>query len=127
MAAVTARISWYRNLRWAGLPLLFTGVCLLLLAIAMVATGQAPWHRILLGMLATGTGLASFGVPNDTALALMKHHPSALDDAMKAELSQERTRRAEALASVGPQPRLAHVMPLLSLSASALLLWRLIG
>ncbi|MFT4976962.1 MAG: hypothetical protein ACI8S6_002867 [Myxococcota bacterium] len=134
MSRVASRAAqqaqFHARLRWAGAPLLFSGVLLLGWAVVTLLQGGHV-GLVLLGMFGTGLGLASFGANHDTALALaltareQGGEEAGLTDTLTAELVEElEVDRAEVL-SLRPSPRIAMVIPMVALTVQCIVLWRL--
>lgn len=116
--------------RWAGLPLLISGVCLLLGAFTQLLGGGSGW-TLMLAFFGTGMGLASFGANHDTAMAFAirvrqsrDHHlPAKLADEVEEELERDR----EGALGLRPSPRVALVLPLVALAVQCWVVLRLVG
>jgi len=131
-SADAKQARFHARLRWAGAPLLLTGVLLLGWGVVSVMGGQSV-TVIFIGFFGCGLGLASFGANHDTAMALALSARDAqgeepvLSDELARELKEELdTDRGEVL-SLRPSPRIAMVIPLVALLVQGFLLWRLSG
>ena len=123
----------HAGLRWAGAPLLITGLAGLVGAVVAYAEGGAGVN-IGLALFGTGLGLASFGANHDTAMALalrvseaVRGEESALPPALAEELRQELVADRAAVLDLRASPRVAFALPIAALLVQGLLLWRLIG
>ena len=114
----------HAGLRWIGALAFGVAALGLVLAIGLWVTGAATGGLVMLGVATTGLSLGTFGLHNDTALALMhRAGPQTLDDDARAELAAEPDPRA--LAALAPMPRLALGVTVIALGLHALLLARL--
>lgn len=121
---LTLEARRHAGLRWIGALAFGVAALGLVLAIGLWVTGAATGGLVMLGVATTGLSLGTFGLHNDTALALMhRAGPQALDDAARAELAAEPDPRA--LAALAPMPRLALGVTVIALGLHALLLTRL--
>ena len=129
-AEADARVAtFHARLRWIGAPLLFSGALLLFWAVTAALRGGSGW-LIMLGMLGTGMGLASFGANHDTAMASALRAQeggsgAALPEELAREVAEELQKDRAELLSLRPSPRIAAVLPLVALAAQGYLLWRL--
>ncbi|MCK6525919.1 hypothetical protein L6R49_31330 [Myxococcota bacterium] len=116
----------HAGLRWIGAAAFAFALPGLALAVGLWVTGGATGGLVMLGVATTGLSLGTFGLHNDTALALMhRAEPQSLDDAARAELAAEPDPRA--LAALAPMPRLALGVTVIALGLHALLATRLLG
>lgn len=114
----------HAGLRWLGAAAFVIAALGLVLALGLWLTGRGTGGLVMLAVATTGLSLGTFGLHNDTALALFhRAGPQALDDAARAELSAEPDPRA--LAALAPMPRLALGVTVVALGLHALLLTRL--
>ena len=121
---LTLEARRHAGLRWIGAVAFVIATIGLLLSVGLWVTGAAPGGLVMLGVATTGLSLGTFGLHNDTALALMhRAGPQALDDDARAELAAEPDPRA--LAALAPMPRLALGVTVIALGLHALLLTRL--
>jgi hypothetical protein len=116
--------------RWSGLPLLVTGVVLLLWAFTQAVGGQSGW-TLMLSVFGTGLGLASFGANHDTAMAsalrVRQAREPQLPDGLAKEIEEELERDREGALGLRPAPRVALVIPLVGLAVQCWVLLRLVG
>jgi hypothetical protein len=121
---LTLEARRHAGLRWIGALAFMIAALGLLLAIGLWVTDAATGGLVMLGVATTGLSLGTFGLHNDTALALMhRAGPQALDEGARAELSAEPDPRA--LAALAPMPRLAFGVTVIALGLHALLFTRL--
>lgn len=117
-------VCCYVGLCWIGALAFGIAALGLVLAIGLWVSGAATGGLVMLGVATTGLSLGTFGLHNDTALALMhRAGPQALDEGARAELAAEPDPRA--LAALAPMPRLAFGVTVIALGLHALLFTRL--
>ena len=116
--------------RWAGLPLLITGVGLLLGAFTQLVAGGSGW-TLMLALFGTGMGLASFGANHDTAMAYAIRVRQSRDTQLPAnladEVDEELERDRDGALGLRPAPRVALVLPLVALAVQCWVVLRLVG
>ncbi len=116
--------------RWAGLPLLLTGVTLLMWAFVATMGGGTAWN-LMLSLFGTGLGLASFGANHDTAMAfalrVRRAREPRLPEGLSREVDEELERDRDAALGLRPSPRIALVIPLMALAVQCWVLLRLVG
>ncbi len=113
--------------RWSGAPLLVVGLVLFFWALQRWGAGGSGW-TVLLAVLGTGLGLASFGANHDTALALaLRAGPEGLPPALRRELDEELARDRDGTLDLVPAPRVALVLPFIAAAVQALVVARLLG
>ena len=121
--------SLHARWRWTGLPLLLTGVSLLVWAL-LAFGGGGSGVTVMLSLFGTGLGLASFGANHDTAMAAairVWQARGGLPDHLVAEVQEELERDREAALSLRPAPRVALVIPLVALAVQCWVVLRLVG
>ncbi len=114
-------------MRWLGPPLFLLGVLEVLVALGQaLQEGSIPTLLVAVG--ATGLSLGTFGLHNDTALALAQQVPAGrLDPALQRELDAERAEHPAELVELTPSPRAAAVATLLALLLHGVVILRLFG
>lgn len=122
-----ALAAFHRRFRHLGMALFLLAAAVELGVLVDVVRGLLPLRNLLLGVFALGTALGAFGTSNDTALHAMLQAEGQLPPEMAAELAQERRLRKARLASLHASPKMAFVLPLVSLAVSLLLLSRLLA
>jgi len=128
-AALASAAARHAAIRWVGVPLLLTGLLLLVLAILSTARG-GPWGNVPLGLLSTGLGLAAFGANHDAAMALAwraRSNGVALPDGLANELDTELQKDRSAILALRASPRMALVMPVVAICAQGWLAARLVA
>jgi len=128
---LTARnAAFHARLRWAGAPLLLSGVALLLWAVGNASHGGSGL-TVMIGMLGCGMGLASFGANHDTALALalevhdQQDSAGLLSEALSAEVTEELQSDRAGTMALRPSPRIAMALPAVALLVQLFVFWRL--
>jgi hypothetical protein len=112
----------HARLRWGGIAQFLLGVLALGAALTGLAVGYSSIGDVLVCVFATAMGLATFGMHNDTALALLRdnrwleHTPKALVREIDSEVLFNRLELSELEAT----PRTAMV---LSFMAPLALVW----
>ncbi len=129
-AQADARVAErHASLRWAGAPLLLTGVLLLVWTVGSIFRG-GPVGLIMLGFFGTGMGLASFGANHDAAIAFALKARSAggaLSASLTAELDEELERDRAGTMGIKPAPNVAMALPFFAMAVQAFLASRLFG
>jgi hypothetical protein len=69
---LTRRAIRHARSRWLCIGLTTIGATLFLVTLYGVGVRDHRWHRALVGFASAGLALASFGLHNDTALALLR-------------------------------------------------------
>ena len=97
--------------RWLSIGLTTIGATLFLLTLYGVGVHDHRWHRALVGFASAGLGLASFGLHNDTALALLREvrTQATLPKTLAQELHREFIDRRQQLESLQPTSKSAWV------------------
>lgn len=114
----------HAGLRWIGALAFMIAAVALALCVGLWVTGAATGGLVMLGVATTGLSLGTFGLHNDTALALMhRAGPQALSEDARAELAAEPDPRA--LAALAPMPRMAFGVTVIALVLHAVLFTRL--
>ncbi len=128
MSATSAALSSakrHATLRWAGAPLLLSGIGLLLAAFAGLASGGSGWN-LAMGFFGTGLGLASFGSNHDAAIAyLQQADRAALPKNLAEELDEELERDRAGTMALKPVPAVAMILPMVAVGVQGFLAWRL--
>lgn len=115
------RATRHARLRWVGVPLFWLGALGLLTALGGWLTGRSGFGPVALYMAATGLSLGSFGVNNDTALALALRPPAeSLPAPLRAELQDELRSDRRAVTGLVPAPVAGQVVVLIALTLHAL-------
>ena len=132
------------KLRWVGVPLLLSGIFLLITAVLYLGNPSGSWFSLLLGVASSLGALSAFGVNHDTAVSLgveivnssnphqddsQLSEPSAFEDRASAQLLKEvelelKRNRTEAL-NLRPSPISAMVIPVIVVGIQLLASWRL--
>lgn len=98
-----AAIRRHRSARIVGIPMFAIGALGIVAAIAAWVGADGGWRNLGLYIAATGFSLGTFGIHNDTALALMvRAGRSKLQGKVQAELDLETDRDANALNALVP-------------------------
>lgn len=120
----TAR--FHRRFRYVGMLVFMVAASAALVTIGTVVMGGLPLRNLLLCVFALGTALGAFGTSNDTALHAMVQVEPQLSPPEAEELHHERAVRGARLASTHASPKMAFVLPIVSLMVSVLLLSRVV-
>lgn len=122
-----AAAAQHARLRWVGAPLLLSGALLAFVALTSSFGGGAT-GLVLAAIGATLSGLASFGVNHDTAMAFaMRAAPDRLPPALAEEANAERERLRKGAPALRPNRAAALLVPLICIGLQAFLTWRLFG
>ena len=105
-----SQLQRHARLRWAGPPLLVSGLALVGLCIASYLQGGSG-YPFFIGLLGMGLGLGSFGANHETAMALALQYTNhdaetPLPENIAKELKEELDRDSEATQNLQPFPRL---------------------
>ncbi len=105
----TQRAVRHAKSRWLSMALTIIGASLFLLTLYGVGLHDHRWHRALIGFASAGLALASFGLHNDTALALLRdiRQQAALPKPIAQELNREFIDRRQHLESLQATPQAA--------------------
>lgn len=108
--------------RWAGVVLFPAGLLLLGGSLVAVLVGARPWTDIMIAMASSGLGLATFGLHDDTARAMLRdlRWKAALPEGLSREMDEEFLFRRKDLAGLAGTPRMAWATTVL---APSVLLW----
>jgi len=120
--------------RWSGAPLLVTGAVLFMWALGDLARGGTG-STVLLSVFGTGMALASFGANHDAAMAMAVRWrseavgPAAvqLPDNLRDELAEELERDRAGTLSLRASPKVALVLPFVTIAVQAWVASRLLG
>ena len=116
----------HARIRWAGVPLLLTGLAVVGLCFAQWLQGGSG-YIIFIGFMGMGMGLASFGANHEATLAFSLRVENAgvesLPEKMSRELQEERTRNGEAVDALVPFPRTSLVLPLVAIGVQTFVAW----
>lgn len=116
----------HRSLRWFGVPLFWLGVSGICAALAAKFAADGSWGGVMLYLGATGLSLGSFGLNNDTALALLLRAQSPLPAAADKELQGELERDRAATNALSPSPKASYVAMALAVLLHSVAAWRLL-
>ena len=118
----------HAKVRWLGPPLLIVGIFWFGLAAYLYLQGSVAWHPVLWGFGAMATGLATFGIHNDNALAqMMLVDRAALPEKLARELEWELKRDRGAMLELTPTRITSAIIPTLSLLLHAICASSLLG
>ena len=126
---MSKRAELYMKIRWVGVPFFVLGALWCTLAIQR-AIQSGEYFVIMIATASCLMGLTCFGLNHDTgiqlAIELKENDPSqSLGAQTERELKEEMSRDvAQALAIKG-HPKLAVVVPVLTLCVHALVMWML--
>jgi hypothetical protein len=115
----------HTRLRWVGIGLFWVSLLLFLAAAGTVATGHMPPMRMLVGVMCMGLSLGSFGTANDTALWALRELGDGVPAEFQAEWQEELRLRRARLPSLHGSPKMAGLLPLLTLAAQGFAVHRL--
>ena len=104
----------HARLRWVGVGLFVTALCLLPFRVALVYRGLlSPLPGILPNFAALGISLGAFGVANDTALFALRQLDALgrVPPRHASELAHERAVRPHHLEGALSEPAIALVLP----------------
>ncbi len=116
----------HRGLRWFGVPLFWLGVAGVCAALTATFAAEGSWGGVMLYLGATGLSLGSFGLNNDTALALLLRAQGPLPAAADRELKQELERDRSGTNALSPSPVASYVAMALALLLHSAAAWRLL-
>lgn len=106
----------HARLRWVGIPMFWVGAAGLVLALLAWVSGRVGFGAVGLYMAATGLSLGSFGVNNDTALALAQRAPrEELPAALREELATDLRAHPAQVSGLVPSPVVAQGVLLVAL------------
>ena len=115
-AELLSRATLHARLRWIGVPLFWIGALGLVSSVVALILGKVGFLGVGLYMAATGISLGSFGLNNDTALALSQRAPrERLSPDLRAELESELKVNRVAVTGLSPAPVAALVVIALAL------------
>jgi hypothetical protein len=97
--------------RWLGIGLSFVGLTGFVLTCVGVFTADHAWHRLLVAFGGTGLALVTFGLHNDTALALLRDLRTvrSLPRPVADEIRREFINRRQDLEDLRPLPNSAWI------------------
>ena len=104
------------RLRWLGYPLFFSGIILFCLVLTSFPLSH-DYFSILLGFGSMGSGLTTFGVNHDTAMAYaVTQHPSTenLHPSVRKELEEDLGWNQASTLSLAATPKSAFGNPVLN-------------
>ena len=81
-------VGRHARLRWAGVPLLITGLAIIGLCCANWLQGGSG-YLVFLGFFGTGLGLAAFGANHETTMALAMQVKAQGTEPLPEDLSKE--------------------------------------
>ncbi|MFT5587086.1 MAG: hypothetical protein ACI9VR_004694 [Cognaticolwellia sp.] len=117
----------HRSLRWFGVPLFWLGAMGICAALAAKLGANGSWGGVMLYVGATGLSLGSFGLNNDTALALLLRAQETLPIAAETELQTELTRDKAETNALAASPVASFSAMGLALLLHAAAAWRLMA
>ncbi|MED5370511.1 MAG: hypothetical protein VX899_05845 [Myxococcota bacterium] len=117
----------HRTLRWMGVPLFWLGVLGILTALYARFAAEGAWGGVMLYVAATGLSLGTFGLHNDTALAMLLRAPSLPAGPAKAELDAELRADRLAVNALSPSPKASYAATALAFALHAAAAWKLMG
>ena len=115
----------HRSLRWFGVPLFWLGLAGICAALAAKLAAQGSWGGVMLYLGATGLSLGSFGLNNDTAIALMLRTEEPLPALAQRELQGELDRDKAETNALSPSPTASYAAMALALVLHSAAAWRL--
>ena len=117
----------HRNLRWFGVPLFWLGCAGICAAIAAKLGAEGSWGGVMLYLGATGLSLGSFGLNNDTAIALLVRTQEPLPAAAERELQGELERDKAETNGLSASPIASYAAMALAVTLHAAAAWRLMA
>ena len=120
-------VARHARLRWAGAPLLITGLSVVGLCVATWLMQGSGGYLVFLGLFGTGLGLAAFGANHEATMALalqVKEKGEAeLPENLAAELVQELQRDRDGTIALRAFPKTAMALPLVAVAIQATTAW----
>lgn len=122
-----AAAAQHARLRWVGAPLLVSGAVILFVALTDSLRGGSG-GAVLAAVGGTLSGLASFGVNHDTAMAFAMRAPAErLTAPLAEEVAGERERLRKGAPALRPNRAAGLLVPLISIGLQGFLTWRLLS
>jgi len=117
------------RLRWVGAPFFALGLLWALVAFQQAAAG-GPWFPVMIGFASSMMGLTCFGLNHDTAIQLAlqvrANQPEyVFDNRLQREVTEELNRDYANALSLSGNPTLGKVLPVITLSIHALVIYLL--
>jgi hypothetical protein len=117
----------HRSLRWFGVPLFWLGAAGICAALVAKLAAEGSWGGVMLYVAATGLSIGSFGLNNDTALALLLRTQEPLPAAAERELNDELARDKAETNALSPSPKASFAAMALALVLHGVAAWRLLA
>ena len=104
LAACQRHAIVHARSRWIGIALTFLGLVLFGLTTFGVFAAEHAWHRLLIAFGGTALALVTFGLHNDTALALLRdlRTTTTLPSGLASEIRHEFINRRQSLEDLKP-------------------------